>query len=125
MYSGWRISELLSLTKVNIVIDAVGSSVNIMRGGVKTAAGKDRVVPIHSAILPIVKARYDMCNTHLIEHDGRPLSVRAYRVHWAKAMKLIDATHTPHDCRHTFRTWLDNTVAKQTCIDMITGVGIQ
>lgn len=117
LYSGWRISELLGLRKENIVIGAV----NTMRGGVKTKAGKDRIVPIHSAILPFVKARLAACNTHLIESAGTPISNTTYRRHWKSAMKVIGANHTPHDCRHTFRSWLDLTAAKLSCVNKIMG----
>jgi integrase len=117
LYSGWRISELLGLRKENIEF----GEFNTMRGGVKTKAGKDRIVPIHSTILPLVKARFDACNTYLIEIGGYPISDTTYRRHWKEAMKAIGAKHTPHDCRHTFRTWFDNTDAKRVCIDRIMG----
>lgn len=52
LYSGWRISELLSMKKSDVDLHA-----GTMKGGTKTKAGKDRVVPIHSKIRPLVESR--------------------------------------------------------------------
>jgi integrase len=40
MYSGWRISELLNLKTADVDLQA-----GTMKGGTKTKAGKNRVVP--------------------------------------------------------------------------------
>ena len=52
IYSGWRISELLALTPADVDLQA-----GTMTGGTKTKAGKNRIVPIHSKIRPLVEAR--------------------------------------------------------------------
>lgn len=91
-YSGYRIAAYRTI-KVNLMD-------GYFRGGVKTKAGKDRIVPIHSAILPLVKRR--------IERDGRImiLSPGTYRLNMYDTLKELDIPrHTPHDCRHTF-SWL-------------------
>ena len=94
IYSGLRISELK-----NTVIDLPNKQ---FVGGIKTAAGKSRVVPIHDSIYPFVQ-----------EFDQEGFSVGNYQD------KLFHKTltslgfpyaasgekHTPHDCRHTF-SWL-------------------
>ena len=70
------------------------------RGGVKTKAGKSRIVPIHSAILPLVERR--------IARDGELLhgAISEYRKHFKKTLTRLgilgDPEHTPQDCRHTF-----------------------
>ena len=67
------------------------------QGGVKTAAGKNRIVPIHSAIRPLVKRR--------IARDGKLLAVSsgAFRISMYAALESAGIEkHTPHDCRHTF-----------------------
>ena len=48
-YSGWRISEYIGL-EVNL-------QKKYFMGGIKTEAGKERIVPIHSGILPLVERR--------------------------------------------------------------------
>ena len=52
LYTGFRISELLGLKTADIDLKE-----GTMKGGVKTRAGKNRVVPIHSKILSIVAKR--------------------------------------------------------------------
>ena len=42
IYSGWRPQELATLKTADIDLEA-----NTMKGGMKTDAGKNRVVPIH------------------------------------------------------------------------------
>lgn len=88
-YSGFRIAAYGTL--------AVHLEGQYFQGGVKTAAGRDRIVPIHSAILPLVERR--------LARDGKLLGVST--VYFRKEMRstlsrLGLADHTPHDCRHTF-----------------------
>lgn len=53
-YSGWRPRELEELLIENINIEE-----RTMTGGIKTKAGKNRIVPIHPKIYNLVKNRYD------------------------------------------------------------------
>jgi integrase len=99
IYTGMRISEMLGLTRFNIDIDA-----GIITGGIKTDAGKNRVIPIHPKILKYVKHWYNKEGQALICEDGKALSAKRYREKYyypaleaAKVRKL-----TPHACRHTF-----------------------
>lgn len=92
-YSGWRIGEIENL-EVNL-------DERYFKGGSKTKAGKDRIVPIHPCIYDFVKAR--------IEADGTLLNInkvtyRMYRFYpvLEKLGIVGDPKHTPHDCRHTF-----------------------
>lgn len=88
-YSGFRIGELYVIN--------VDLKENSFSGGLKTRTSKERCIPIHSSILPLVKHRLKNYNklmpytpqyfrrlmyTFLVEHDIEK--------------------HTPHDCRHTF-----------------------
>ena len=98
LYSGWRISELLGLRCIDVDL-----SEGTMRGGVKTKSGKNRVVPIHSKIYEIVKRRYDEGNEYLFSLNGKKLSLSNYYLLWNGIMKSHGMTHTPHECRHTFR----------------------
>lgn len=87
-YSGFRITAYKTL-EINLKEE-------YFRGGIKTAAGKDRIVPIHSAILPLVKRRLD--------RDGKLLNAtytfRRDMYDFLEQYKINK--HTPHDCRHTF-----------------------
>lgn len=104
-YSGWRINELATMPLEDIDLQE-----RTFTGGLKTRYSRDRVVPIHSAILPLVAARHNAAFKSLIYHDGiADISQPKYREHFAEALKAcgIETEHTPHDCRHTFNTLLD------------------
>lgn len=88
-YSGFRISEYVSLE--------VSLEKKYFQGGLKTAAGKNRIVPIHSLILPFVRRRIKKYNALL------PCSPGAFRAGmYGTLARLGIGKHTPHDCRHTF-----------------------
>lgn len=112
-YSGWRLNELARMPLEDI--DFTNST---FKGGLKTTAGKNRIVPIHSAITDIVKSRYDTRFNSLIYHDGLSnITEGKYREYFAQALLDCGITevHTPHDCRHTFNTLLDNADVNKTC----------
>lgn len=88
-YSGYRISAYKTL-EVNI-------KEKYFRGGVKTQSGKGRIVPIHSAILPLVIRRISRIG-HIL-----PFSTSKFRSEMHTFIKSKGmVSHTPHDCRHTF-----------------------
>ena len=116
IYSGWRISELLNLKPEDIDLQA-----GTMKGGTKTKAGKNRLVPIHSKIRPLVEARLAESGPRLISYNGKACSQTQYRIFWADIMKALGMTHTPHECRHTFESQLDSAGANRKCIDLLMG----
>lgn len=121
LYSGWRISEFLGLELEQVVIEDTERKLGTMQGGVKTRAGKGRIVPIHSRIFDIV-TRYRARNKkHLFEPNGRRVNPITYYRGWSKVMERIGVSHVPHECRHTLRTWLDAAGANKTAIDRIMG----
>lgn len=87
-YSGFRISAYKTMT--------TNLQEAYFQGGVKSPKTKDRIVPIHSAILPLVKRR--------LKRDGKLMgSDQTFRSHMAAQMAFLGFEHhTPHDCRHTF-----------------------
>lgn len=89
-YSGYRISAYETI-KVNL-------KEQYFQGGVKTASGKNRIVPIHSAIMPMVTRR--------IKQDGKIINISQQDFRRKMSIELdrigIKGHHTPHDCRHTF-----------------------
>ena len=116
LYSGWRPAELLELKTENVDLEN-----GTMKGGKKTAASKNRIVPIHSKIFPLVKKRYEEGHEYLISKNGQPLPTRTYARHFDSVMAAINAKHTPHEARHTLRTRLDRAGGNQVCIDRILG----
>lgn len=88
-YSGHRISEYKTLT--------VDLNAGYFQGGIKTKAGRNRIVPIHSAILPLVKKRIAEYGELL------PMTPHCFRTQMDLfSQKYGFERHTPHDCRHTF-----------------------
>ena len=98
LYSGWRISELLNLNEIN-------TAENYMKGGMKTKAGKDRIVPTHPRIQPILQAYT----------DGFTMKYNDYK----DKIKLYG--HLPHDTRHTFISRLQNAGADHVSIERLVG----
>lgn len=91
-YSGFRISAYKTM-----MVDLEG---RYFQGGIKTKAGKNRIVPIHPDIFPLVQRRLERSKELL------PNSVFDFRKSmYAKLSELGIPHHTPHDCRHTF-SWL-------------------
>lgn len=116
IYSGWRISELLDLKKSDVDLQA-----GTMKGGTKTKAGKNRLVPIHSLIRPMVESRMAEAGEYLIQWNGRHCSQSQYRVIWKDLCSRLDIPGTPHSCRHTFESLLDSAGANRKCIDLLMG----
>lgn len=118
IYSGWRISELN-----NMPIEDIDLSNWTFRGGVKTAAGKDRIVPIHSAIRGMVAKRIADNGARLFVENGKAISNLTLTRHFKNALAAAGITtyHTIHDCRHTFASLLDTAGANPICIDRLIG----
>ena len=88
-YSGYRIGEL-SVISVDL-------EKRCFSGGLKTNAGKNRIVPIHSSILPIVQDRLNQKGSLM------GISYNAFNKALSEFLKSIGVgKHTAHDCRHTF-----------------------
>lgn len=88
-YSGYRITAYRTIE--------VNMEDWYFRGGMKTTAGKDRVVPIHSAIRELVRRRVARYGCVLKE------TTNAFRNSMYKVLDALGIEqHTPHDCRHTF-----------------------
>lgn len=116
IYSGWRFNELLQMKKSDVDLEQ-----RIMRGGSKTKNGINRIVPIHSRIYPLIERRMKDAAEYLISHKGRKVSASNFRIHWNNIMANISPGKVPHECRHTFRTLLDNAGANQKCMDLLMG----
>ena len=52
LFTGMRITELFTLPLSNVHLD---SAVPYIQGGIKTEAGKNRIIPLHQRILPYVQ----------------------------------------------------------------------
>lgn len=88
IYSGFRVSEYKSLA-----VDLQNLS---FTGGIKTRASKNRIVPIHHRIIPLVKRRQRFDSALISRPNLFNGEMSAYL-----AKKGIER-HTAHDTRHTF-----------------------
>lgn len=104
LYTGMRVGELVTLTRFQIDPEHW-----VITGGIKTDAGRDRPMPVHSRILPYVRYWYETAGPRLIHKDGKPMSVNYYRKYcYYPALERAGVTRhlTPHATRHTFATLL-------------------
>lgn len=118
-YTGMRPGEMLKLTKFNIDLKE-----RLIRGGSKTAAGKDRIIPIHPIIYPIILKWYNKNGeTIFCNEDGKALTVRAYRENrYRPALKQTGVRQLdPYCCRHTFATMANRLEVSQANIQKIIG----
>ena len=98
-YTGFRITEFLSLTPFSYDRDA-----GCLRGGVKTEAGKNRVVPVHPRIRPLLEDWLSRGGDIIIcTPKGKRVSAKTYRERFSAVMDVLGVPQaTPHWCRHTF-----------------------
>lgn len=100
IYTGMRISEMLRLTRFSVDLER-----QLITGGIKTDAGKDRIVPIHPKIATYIKKWYERGGDALIcRENGSKMSADYYRKnYYYKALKAAGVRRlVPHACRHTF-----------------------
>ena len=119
IYTGLRINELLSLTKISVNLKAM-----TLTGGLKTDAGKDRVVPIHPEALPyIIKLCNNAKDTLIFKDENEPITANYYRkyIYYPLLDTLNIARKTPHATRHTCATLLARGGADTNSIKMILG----
>ena len=109
MYTGFRPQEVAVLETKNIFLDE-----NKIIGGMKTENGRDRVVPIHPAIKPLVEKRYlqatERYHSDRLFNDPKgqqstKMTYDMYRGRFTNVMKEMGFKGlTPHCTRHTFST---------------------
>ncbi len=118
IYSGMRISEMLELETKNIDLEN-----GIMRGGNKTFAGINRIIPIHSKIKPFIEKYYNKGHEYLITYaNGNPITYSNYRdTYFDQFMESLSMEHLPHETRHTFISLMDTAGANKVCLDRIIG----
>lgn len=116
LYTGFRLTELL-----NMKTEQVNIKEWYFQGGIKTASGKERIVPVHNRIKPFVKALVKQGHQYLFTYEGKKISATNYYKFWNEVMLKIGADRTPHEARHTFETNLDNKGGNRKCIDMLMG----
>lgn len=111
-YSGWRPQELGLLELQNVDLENW-----TFRGGIKTDAGIDRVVPIHSKIRHLVERKYkeaqELGSLYLLNYvnlNARSKNTSLTYARYQKGFSMIrdelnlNPEHRPHDGRKHFVT---------------------
>lgn len=120
LYTGMRVTEMLTLT-----CDRIDLKEKVIQYGIKTAAGKNRIIPIHDKILPVIErhfgSTYLFTNSAWVDLEAEKSRYAMFVREWDKALATFGMKHTTHECRHTFRSKLDSAEANKVCIDLIMG----
>lgn len=111
-YSGWRPGELGLIRLEDVNLDEW-----TFAGGLKTDAGKNRIVPIHSKIRDLVVAKYKEaevigseylinCTDGKVSKTGKMLTYDKYQKRFIKIRDQLglNPNHRAHDGRKTFVT---------------------
>lgn len=101
IYTGLRATELLEAKKENVFLDK-----RIMIAGKKTEAGKDRRIPIHRCILPLIEKRMQQEGEYLITTARKvAYNYTSFVQHnWNPFMEKHNMEYTIHFARHTCAT---------------------
>jgi len=117
-YLGFRPSELLGLD-----VKDYDRKNKTLTGGIKTEAGKNRVVTISPKVQKIVDAlaANKIAGPIFCDSKGGPMDIKEYREHFYAALEACGIEnpitevngikrrkYTPHSCRHTFSTLMKN-----------------
>lgn len=118
IYTGMRPGELILIETTNVDIQN-----RSMIGGIKTSAGKNRIIPINEKIVPFIEHWYNKEHKFLIvNHEENQMKYwNYYEEKWKKIMIQLEMEHLPHDCRHTFASLMDSAGANKLCIKRIMG----
>jgi len=119
IYTGMRINELLKLEKKNVNLEN-----NTITGGSKTDAGKNRIIPIHPKILPLIIKRMENKTDYLIPNkkETNYYEYNNFRQNeFVKIMEQLGMEHTIHDTRHTFATMISDVSDNENAITGIIG----
>lgn len=118
IYTGTRPSELLDIKSKDVHLEE-----KYMIGGEKTEAGRNRIIPLHNEILPLIKYRLDQNREYLITNKYGNHYTRAvyHNSNWNTVMSRMKMNHAPHDGRYTFSSLADQVSMNETCRKIIMG----
>lgn len=116
LYTGIRVQELLILETANVHLDE-----QYFITGVKTDAGKSRIIPIHNDILPIINAHFNPNKYYFWDVQGSQRIYQTVRWRFNRYMQQLDMKHLPHDTRHTAATLMNESGMNEMHMKLILG----
>lgn len=119
LYTGMRVNELLFMKKKNVHVTE-----RYMVGGSKTSAGKNRIIPMHHRIVPLIEKcmNESTSETLFTNNHGTELKYSSFiRHHWGNILELVESEHTVHDTRHTFVSNMDRAGVNRVTLQRIVG----
>ncbi|MEG2684889.1 MAG: tyrosine-type recombinase/integrase [Erysipelotrichaceae bacterium] len=129
IYTGLRPKELFELERINIHL-----SDKYIIAGSKTNNGRNRIIPLHDEIIPIIKELISVKNSYkyLLSNSVNSNSYNSFRLNiFEPLMRSLKMTHTPYDTRHTFATlcyenklndFLVKKIIGHSCYDITKGI---
>ena len=120
IYTGVRINELLKLKMDDLHLDE-----SYAIGGSKTKAGKNRIIPFHDKILPIIKERIEKYNCVVPNTTGTPATYGAFHHRFTVMMDALGWEHKIHDTRKTAISIMHRSDIPMETIRMIVGHSAQ
>jgi integrase len=123
IYTGWRPQELAMIKRSDVDIAEW-----TMKGGMKTEAGTDRIIPIHKKIRELIEFYYkqsegkEMLFNDFEGQQGTYMTYDKYRGRFKKVMSHCHLEgYTPHCTRHTFVTKAKISKLDEYAIKLIIG----
>ena len=126
IFSGPRIEELFSIETKNVHLKE-----RYMVGGLKTEAGKNRIIPINEKIYPFIESWYNPNNRYLlINSKGGKKNARNFRERefypFLEEVGILSENDkerrlTPHNARHTFSSKMVKAGAQPEILQKVIG----
>ena len=95
LYTGMRYGELAKIRLEDIHLDEL-----YMQGGIKSEAGKDRIIPFGQKLVPVLEKLMEGKKSKLLEMNED----NWYKFYWETTDRLGIRRLNPHCCRHTWFT---------------------
>lgn len=115
IYSGMRIGEYIELDVSKINLEE-GYAI----GGNKTAAGKNRVIPFHRAVMPFVQDRVE--RGYMMDNGrGGRITYSGAKPRFKHCMEELNMEHRYHDTRKTATSLIHSAGVPMETVRMIIG----
>lgn len=124
-YCGWRPAELGLIRLTDVDLDSW-----LIRGGLKTKAGRDRIVPVHTCIRSIVENMYNTATkigseylVNATDSSNPTMTYDKYDDRFQAVVKALNLNpaHRPHDPRKQFVTMAKAAGMNEYAIKRIAG----